>query len=200
MHNDDALMETIDAAYRPTLKSLDVSHPKLIILFSGPPSSGKSRIARALEEHFRAVRLEADAIRIILGDLYPDMSLDEKSQIAYRYLGGLCAELAKTSANGLWVIDSSTDRTYDAWMNFTREHGFDAFLIEMRIPEDVHRQWIIAGGDRPFSSAAGYLEKMAFRRQQQRDFLRNHTPDLVVEPGYSMQTIYDAVERRLKVR
>src|SRR6185437_1914715 len=92
---------------------------------------------------------------------------------------------------------SSVDRHVHDFYNFARKYNFTTFLIAMDIPADVHRQWIVAGGDRPFNSAATYLELMPQRRDEQAAFLSTHQSDLTVQPGYAMADIIAQIRIKL---
>ncbi len=192
-----ALFVKLDSLFLPTLRNVTIPHPRLMIWFSGPPSSGKSAVAKSIEQTFQAIRFENDTVRKLLIDHCPDLSFDERNQITYTYGLHVYEQLANTP-NGLWIIDSSIDRRADAFYGFAEQHHFAHFLIAMDIPEATHKEWIMAGGDRPYSTAAEYLMRMPQRRQEQRDFLHAHVPDLILQPGYQMQTVIDAVSAKLR--
>ena len=195
--SNEKLFQLLDALYIPTLKNVSVQHPRLMVWFSGPPSSGKSRVARAIEEKFQALRLENDAIRILLLEHFPQLSFDERNDATYAYSRHLSDRLLDIALNGFWVIDSSIDRRFADFYAFADTHRFDHLLIAMDIPEEIHREWIVAGGDRPYSTAADYLKRAPQRRQEQQAFLTTHTPDIILGPDYAMKTVLDAVAAKL---
>lgn len=191
------LFAEVDARYLPTLHHLDVVHPRLMILFSGPPSSGKSTVAKAIAKEFQGVRLENDAIRTLLLTLAPNKDLSERRALAYQYRDYVMSTLVNQTQNGLWIIDSSIDRSYDTLYDFTARHSFTRFLISMNIPENVHYRWIIQGGDRAFGALSDYLEHRAQRRQEQQAFLNKHQPDLVLGPDYEITAVFNRIRSKL---
>lgn len=195
--NQDLFAE-LDKLFLPTLRHVrHAGHPKLMVVFSGPPGSGKSRVAQAIENHFRGLRLENDAIRTLVAQHYPELGFEERNELVYHYGVHMGNYLAKHAPNGLWIIDSSIDRRHNFFYDFAKQHGFATLLIAMDIPEDIHRSWITQGGDRPFSSLANYLRLMPQRRQEQAEFLAAHKPDLILRPGYDMAMVFKAVEEAL---
>lgn len=198
MQIDDSLLEAVDKLYRPTIKNIDAKHPKLLILFSAPPSSGKSTIAQAIEDHFKAIRLEADAIRALAAKINPESDLAWKSELANRYIDYLRPQLAKDSPNGLWIIDSTIDMHHQKIFDFAKEQGFDMLVLAIKIPESLRRQWIIETGDRPWATAEKYIETMPHRKRQNEEFLARHKADFYIEqPGFKIEDIYDCISKKL---
>lgn len=197
MQITDELLLAVDQRYRPTLRYTDVAHPKAIILFSGPPSSGKSTVAKALEKHFQAVRLCNDDVRKIAGNLYPDSDLEWKSELSYRYMGQLRRELADSIPNGLWIIDANIDVHHQKLFEFAEQYGFKPVVLSMDIPEETRRQWIIKTGDRPWASVEKYLETMPLRKQQHEAFLAKYTPDLSIKPDYDIEAIFSIIAPKI---
>lgn len=199
MKIDETLLNEVDKLYRPTLKNLEVKNPKLLVLFSAPPSTGKSTLAKQLENHFKMLRFENDVIRKIVGKLYPMSDLKEKSEVSYAYMERLQAQLAKDTLNGLWIVDATIDVYYQKLFDFAQKNGFECFVIALKIPESTHRQRILEGGDRPHATAQEYLGHMPIRRKEQQKFLGSYTPDLVLGAHYKIEEIFCAIQHRLNV-
>lgn len=169
-----------------------------MILFSGPPSSGKSTVAKAVTERFKAVRLENDAIRLIATELFPKSSLQQKTDLCHVYMNKLWPELIDTVPNGLFVIDSSVDRQYKQVFNFAKQNGFQTILFAMQIPETLHKEWIANVGDVPYASSELRLTRMKARRQEQEHFLERHTPDMFLGPDYKLDDVFRLIDSRLQ--
>jgi predicted kinase len=195
---DDELLLAVNALYRPSIKNSKVAHPKLLILFSGPPSSGKSTVAKAIEKHFRAIRLENDSIRVLANKLQPTSDLNWKSELSYAYMDYLRPRLAKDSPNGLWIIDANIDVHHKKLFDFAKQYGFNTVLLAMTIPEKLRREWILETGDRPWAKADKYLETMAMRKAQHDKFLATHMADMYLKPGYRIKDVFELIDSRLR--
>lgn len=193
---NQALFQKIDAIYRPSILNVDVVQPKrLVVLLSGPSSSGKTTLAKQLEKHFQAIRLENDAVRRIVKNLYPEKSTGQISALIHEYMRRLRSELVDRTENGLWIIDASVDREYEMYADFALIFGFTTFLIAMVIPEDIHLDWVTNKGAYPWVTLEKAKQLMTSYRAQQDVFLATHDPDLVLCPGYDINTVYEHLER-----
>jgi predicted kinase len=188
----------LDKLHVPTLDNLDIEHPRLMVLFSGPPGSGKSTLAKAISSELSGVRLENDAVRILLAANYPELTFDERGKLTYLYGTHLYGNLIKHVKNGLWIIDSSVDRRYEEITEFAHKHQLAVYLIALDIPEGVHRSRIIQGGGRTFSSLANYLRYMPQRRQEQAAFLASHKPDITLGANYDLKLVIASIATKLR--
>src|ERR1700683_2437497 len=128
----------LDKYYLEKLENIEIDHPRLMVLFSGPPGSGKSTVADTIVATFKGVHLENDAVRTLLAKRYPNLSFDQRGELTYEYNVQLYNRLVGSTRNGLWIIDSSVDRRYEGYYDFAQKHQFAMFLIAMNIPEDIH--------------------------------------------------------------
>lgn len=198
MEYTPSVLKSIDRLYRPTLQNLNVSNPKALILFSGPPSSGKSTVAKVVAKRFKAIRLENDAIRLLATELFPELTLQQKTDLCHAYMNMLWPELIDTVPNGLFVIDSSIDRQYKQVFNTAKRNGLKTILFAMQIPEELHKKWIVNVGDVPYASSELRLANMATMREDQARFLEHHTPDMFLGPDYKIDDVFRLIDSRLK--
>ena len=187
----------LDSAYLLKLPNLHTPHPRLLVLFSGPPSSGKSTAAAQIADALEGLRIENDAVRIHLRQHIPDITFDERAAATRRYTLHMRDYLAAQSPNGLWIIDSSADRRYDEYASFAEDKHFALFLIAMLIPERTHRLWITQGGHRPILAVNDYLRMLPQRRREQALLLERRRPDSTLAPGYDIAALISRLKLRL---
>ncbi len=113
------------------LKNLNVLHKKLIICFSGIAGSGKTYIAKILEEKYKGVRIRTDDIREIVGRLMKKFKLnaEDKDPIVYGYVGWLLKN--NKFKNKLIILDKGIDREYKEIFKFSKEKGYKLFIIRL---------------------------------------------------------------------
>lgn len=115
-----------------TLSYLDESNPKIIVLFSGTPGMGKTEIAKKLEEQLHGIRISSDEVRYIMKK---DKIKDEK--LLNDYLLWSLKRLSKDTPNHLFIMDRSIDRTYDHYVNFAKNFGYELFLVRINVDKNV---------------------------------------------------------------
>lgn len=198
--NDPRIIKEVGEAYIASLKNLDVAHPRLLVLFSGAPGVGKTTIAQKIESEFRGLRLENDAIRRMLKQDYPDMMLEDISRLTYVIMQNSWDWLVDNSDNGLFVIDASIDRRYAQVEEFAREYGFKTVLLAFEITDQDHEQRIRNRGEHPFASLDRILSFAQQRRQEQKDFLSHHAPDMVITRSTTDEQIFEIIKQHLLTR
>lgn len=67
MHSQD-ILNKIFSFHIERLKNLEETNPKILILFSGTTGSGKSFLAKKIEEEFKGIRVNNDDVRNIIRD------------------------------------------------------------------------------------------------------------------------------------
>lgn len=193
----DQVVKEIENEYFDSLVNMSVGNPRLMVLFSGPPGSGKSVLAKLIEKEFSAIRLENDAIRSLVHAHYPKMSLDEKAEITLKCMYKCWDRLLTKSSNGLWVIDASIDRKYQTASNFAQQNNFRELIIALSLTEEEHQKRIIGRGSHPFASLDVILDHMNQRRTEQDLFLKDHNPDLVVHARTPNEDVIKMVRDKL---
>ncbi|MCH9627955.1 MAG: hypothetical protein S4CHLAM2_16040 [Chlamydiales bacterium] len=139
------LFEELFAEQYSECPYLNESNPtKQLILFSGTPGMGKTKVAKALEHHFRAIRVSADEARILL----KKRSLDVH-RLVDPYIIWSLNRLASLFHNHLIILDRSVDRTYDKTICFARQNGYTPFLVRLEVDKDIvkkrveKRGWVV---------------------------------------------------------
>lgn len=129
-----SLLQKIYKIHSKHLKYLNIPHKKLIIAFSGVPASGKTHIAKIIEEYFQAVRINNDDIRSIIAKFLKKRKTQEDPQtILQNYLLFLLKEKFKTWKNRLVILDSSIDRKYETIKKAAEQEKFPLFIIALQV-------------------------------------------------------------------
>lgn len=116
------------------LKNIGLDNPKVLICFSGIPGSGKTYLAKKIEEMYGGLRINNDEIRAIIKKIVPqDDNFKEKSQnILENYVFSIISSELK---NGLIILDSGIDRRYLKVKEVSDKLGYKIFIIKIEIEE-----------------------------------------------------------------
>lgn len=194
---DTNLFKLLDSHIRPRLKYLEIKKPKIIFLISGPPSSGKTTLAKLIEEEFQAVRLSRDDARRVLNELHPDLENAHKERIVHEYIDRLKRDIALHSKNKMIVMDSSIDRTYENEFNFVRNNHYKSIVLALDIPIETHKKRIENRQEWSVNDKQLYLKLLDTRRNEQKEFLENHTLDIIVLHNYNKSWLIDLLKSNL---
>lgn len=121
-----------------TLKYSNQENKPLLIIFSGIPLSGKTTLAKKLEEHYKAVRISNDSIRSIIKQLKLDAlySSDDPVQNILKQYRSYFFKRFKPR-NKMWIIDASIDRDYVYYLQLAKEKGMPVFVIRLPITKEI---------------------------------------------------------------
>ncbi len=144
----DKRLSEIYTHHHNSLQNLDKKNPKLVVCFAGPPGSGKTTLAKELEERLQAIRISNEEIRKIIDSQYPDLSIDEREKVVEDYLGYLIEQL-DGEPNGLVVIDSGIERKYRRVCDRLHQHGFTTYTINISLSRDTLEERIRKSKDSP---------------------------------------------------
>lgn len=136
--SSESIIKQVHPLYIKKLKNLHTYNKKLLILFSGVPGSGKTFVAKKIEEEFKAIRINADTIRGIFRKSilpkYPQIK-GNFNEIVIDYTFYLMDHIPQN--NGLIIIDSSIDRKYKRVFKWAKNNGYKYFIIRLIIPRDT---------------------------------------------------------------
>jgi dephospho-CoA kinase len=128
---EELLIKTIHEKYTKKLKNLLVPHKKLMICFSGFSGSGKTYIAKILEERYNCVRIRTDDLREIIIKLSPKISATDKDRIIYKYLEELFENWK--FKNKLLILDRGIDRKHKKTFSIFKKQGYKIFIIRLNV-------------------------------------------------------------------
>ena len=139
---DINIFNKIYKLHKKKLKYLSVPHKKLLICFSGIPGSGKTHIAKILEEKYKGVRINNDNIRKIISELISEKTAKDtkeaekkRENILDKYLIWLLEN--NLFNNGLIILDSSIDRKYKEIFLIAKENRFDLFVVRIIVSREI---------------------------------------------------------------
>lgn len=145
---------------------------KIIIAFAGIPGCGKSTIAKLLEQELKYFRIESDAIREFFRINF-NYSLNSEE-----ILIGVAGFLSKNLESN-FILDSSVDRKFRYFKEFTDKTDFKIIVISIEIPVKDALQRI-------HSRKNGFVtdqNKIKIFFDQHNLFLESYSPDISV--GYT---------------
>lgn len=160
------------------LKNKGILHEKIIICFSGIPSSGKSSIAKILEEKYKGIRIDNNPVRKYFINLRGQDSFkyaDEVDAFVKEYLDYFLEKY--NFPNKFFILDSSIDRKYNRIKEFADKNGFRMFVIRIDLPKRIaqKRAFERKGGVDPW-----FLKNIGRWMKEYKQFNTNHKPDVII--------------------
>jgi len=118
----------------PKLKYLSENNKQLVIVFSGIPCSGKTYIAKILEDKYKGVRVRSDDIMTIVRENNIVDTIEENEKIKKEYVYYLLDDIP--FKNGLIILDESIDRTHKKLLFILGSKNLDHFIINLEISKE----------------------------------------------------------------
>ncbi|HSX30262.1 MAG TPA: AAA family ATPase [Candidatus Saccharimonadales bacterium] len=188
MQDDDIANE-----YYNALSNKDVHQSKCVVLFSGVVASGKSTIARAIEQSLQAVRVSNDEIRSRITAANPAIEPAQREQLKLK-IGNEVLERLANETSGLIAVDASCDRGYDDYRAWAEKRGYRIVLLRMDMSRDVIEQRIRERGNQGHRSVEGSLAHLDTWWQQWEAFGREHTADMIITPETPIAKVIETVK------
>lgn len=184
--------------YYASLPHRSLYRQKCIVLFSGVPGSGKSYVARAIEQDLGAMRISNDDIRELIMAEIPGIEFAKREELKLQVVANLLEPLA-ASPNGLVVFDSSCDRPngYEFFQDWVDKNGYRIILLRMDIPRAVVEERIRQRGDSGYRKADRFLFHLDTWWKQWEDFGKRHTPDMVVTLDTPIEDVIKLVLKQI---
>jgi len=170
---NEKLFNKIYKLHIKKLKNLNIPHKKLAIFFSGIAGSGKTYIAKILEDKYRGVRVRNDDIREIVASLDKNKDIDEAT---YGYFDWFFKNYS--FKNKLIILDRGVDRKYKEVFPLFRKRGYKIFIIRLKVPEKVYEQRII---NKLGKLDQNYINRIDDWKRQYKEFGKEVKPDIIIE-------------------
>ena len=140
------------------LRNKSKINKKIIIAFSGVPGSGKTTIAKKLEQKYKGVRINNDKLGQIINNLvkkYQKDLIGDTRIYLEEYLQNLLMEY--NYKNGLIILDSGIDRRYKQIKKIAALKGYELFIIRIKTTRENLEKRILK---RNKENSKGYLDNL----------------------------------------
>jgi predicted kinase len=176
-YNYKRLFEILDRDFYDKIKNKDVKNGRrLMICFSGIPGSGKTTLARKIEERYQGVRLTKDDARTLVYQNEEIKDVHDVEDILDEYVEKMMEKVAKLP-NGLVVMDASVDRHFDKYREWADKYDYKRFLIKVETPSEViTERW---SRDKDESTYKWFMEQLGRWTNDFESFGKQTKPDFV---------------------
>ncbi|HSW66521.1 MAG TPA: AAA family ATPase [Bacillota bacterium] len=190
MH-DDAFFDTLAAAYIRTMSHHKVSNPKVMIIFSGTPGSGKTTLARHLAADLQGQYIQNDAVR----DIMRAMGVNPVGVPMVPITRRIVEHIMAHDANQLVVIDGSIDRTWQEFFDHASKLGALPVVVRLDVPLETLRARIT---NRDRHDQQRLLENLD-NYQAQFENCKRHVPtDITLGESYNYGEVLASVRDKIK--
>lgn len=179
--NNQEIYEEIFKEHVGRLANLDKENKKLMVAFSGVSGSGKTYVAKQIEEKFSGVRINNDDIREIISKKIlskVNLSPEDSQRVLLGYLAFLFEKLL--TKNGLLIVDSSIDRKFDLVTEVAKNGGYPLFIVAFNIPRGSLEKRI---KERNGEDADMYLTDLDRQIADNRTFRAKNPVDFEINKG-----------------
>jgi len=171
LSGQNLIFEKIYEQHIKQLHYLNEPHPKLLIMFSGTPAMGKTTVAKALADHFHAVRVSSDDGRRLL------RNCGQNIMLVHSYLEWLLPKLEANFPNHRIIFDRCIDSVFPFYEKFALDHSFPPFLIRMKLERAEAERRIRARK----KTVRSLLRNNVYFWRDYENFSKTHTPDFVFD-------------------
>jgi predicted kinase len=200
----EQFFEEIEDKLKEEVQNLDQTHPKLMILFSGIPGSGKSFYAKAAEEEFRGVRISSERVRILLQEhIKPKYhySTDWQEDFVANFLRYFIEK--NCQINGLVILDKSIDRKFQETTSWAKNRGWKWLTIQIEASPEKLVERLKQKETYPKSEhlldPKGYLENLPRWEKDHQNFISQNKTDLTIDNNREpqLQEVFDLIRSRI---
>lgn len=173
-----SFLDQIHKTHCQRLNNLHVPHKKLLICFSAIPGSGKTYIAKHIEDTYKAVRLNNDDIRDIIKNVAQTSTQIKETvqEILEAYLFYFLQSYS--FENGFIIMDGSIDRIYKKLFLELEFLDFGLFIIRIQCSPIVIKQRIL---HRNKEGAKNYFAALRRWKKDYENFGKYAQADILIE-------------------
>ena len=192
-HVDEADLAKLFEQHCAQLTYKEIPQAPHLITFSGTPGMGKSFVAQRLAEHYHAICLNADALRLVLHSIEQEPA-DISGEDLEQYLAYFIRHY--TYPNKRIILDTSIDRKYTKVFSTAAKYRIPFVVIRLEVPRELVIKRL---EQREGAKVAWYMSKLdgwfadykAFGEQLQECIIYKNGD------GDSWQDFVAALDRRL---
>lgn len=186
----EELFQKIYKEHKKYLKYLNHKNKKLIVTFSGTFGSGKSTIAKQIEEYFKGIRINNDDIRKIIDSVTDSQDSEQKQQMLIEYNKRLFGYGSQES-NGMVILDASIDREYELVQKLAEKYGYKIFIIRM----DLEKETIINRIKKRGIDVENFLKKFAINYEDFQSVKNKIVPNYIIneENNDDERSLFNAI-------
>ena len=197
----DELRDFLDKEYFNELPYVAASNPKVLVVFAGGNAVGKSTLARRLEETFKGLRIENDAIKELIIKRHPELAHDDKRHhLTWQYTMDLYKRLDSLTSNGLVIRDGTIAWYYDRLLPIFEKQGYKIFVIGYDLSEQKMRSLIDKRGDTPTTTASRLHQILPDHFVHNSRFFAAYPPDIMLtdENLFEYDPVITALQKELE--
>ncbi|MFC1682534.1 AAA family ATPase [Nanoarchaeota archaeon] len=190
------ILELIYKKHLERIKNAEVPNRKIAICFAGIPGSGKTHIAKILEERYKGIRIENDNLRIIIRKICPKKTAEEKQGILQQYLKFFMENYNRK--NNLLIFDRGIERAYQRFFPHLRQNKFKIFVIKIKISyekiESNVKKKLRGKLDK------NYTENIEKWKREFKEFETNYKSDITIENenNLNLEPLFRKLDKLIK--
>lgn len=200
---DPKIREFLDKEYLQKLNNLEVSNPKLLVVFAGGNAVGKSTLSGKICRELGGLWLENDAVKRTLLQNRPELAMtDELHQLTWQYTMDLYARLDSLTQNGLVVRDGIITWYYDRILPVFQKRGYELFVVGYDLSEEKSRELIEQRGDTPTTIKQRLLDLREDQRIHLERFFKYNKADILLddETVFDHDKVVSAIRQKLNAQ
>jgi predicted kinase len=178
--------------HKKQLSYLDLRHRATLICFAGIPGSGKTYLAKLLEERYKAVRISNDNLREIIKQIKSPE--EDKEEILREYVIDLLSRVP--FSNKRIIIDSGIERKYIRIKETAEKNNIPIYIIALEVSRDELEARI---SQRPKQDRKHFHSEIERWTQEYNKFMKDVGADFVIKDtrDKSLQDLYSWLDSKI---